>query len=171
MNEQAWFCRRQPLINICITCWYICILMLVPTASFWRSIMKREWKLSGVCRIQSHSKSNAICYHYVFTSQNDDNPIQFILVFHKGYLQLGIPSWGMKYGNIGMHDPIVSQCVEKTISTSEEEKILEGKIEISSSHTLVDTLHPYKNHCWKSIHDGQYWCMILMMFMFMMYSW
>lgn len=65
-----------------------------------------------------------------------------------------------------MHDPIVSQCVEKTISTSQEEKILEGKIEISSSHTLVATLHPYKNHFGKSIHDGQYWCMILMM-----YSW
>lgn len=55
-----------------------------------------------------------------------------------------------------MHDPIVSQCVEQTISTSQEEKILEGKIEISSSHTLADTLHPYKNHFGKSIHDGQY---------------
>lgn len=54
-----------------------------------------------------------------------------------------------------MHDPIVSQCVEKTISTSQEEEILEG-IEISSSHTLVDTLYPYKNHFGKSIHDGQY---------------
>lgn len=95
MNEQAWFCRRQQLINICIMCWYICILILVPTASFWRSIMKREWKLSGVCRIQSRSKSNSIYYHYVFTNQNDDNPIQFMLVFHKGDRQLGIPSWGM----------------------------------------------------------------------------
>lgn len=118
MDKQAWFCRRQPLINICIICWYIRILILVPTASFWRSIMKREWKLSGVCRIQSRSKSNSIYYHYVFTNQNDDNPIQFMLVFHKGDWQLGIPSWGSqgydrKYGNIGMHDPIVSQCVEK----------------------------------------------------------
>lgn len=95
MNKQAWFCRRQPLINICIICWYIRILILVPTASFWRSIMKREWKLSGVCRIQSRSKSNSIYYHYVFTNQNDDNPIQFMLVFHKGDRQLGIPSWGM----------------------------------------------------------------------------
>lgn len=165
MNEQAWFCRRQQLINICIMCWYICILILVPTASFWRSIMKREWKLSGVCRIQSRSKSNSIYYHYVFTNQNDDNPIQFMLVFHKGDRQLGIPSWGTM-GNMEIMacmTPLFHNVKKKTITTSQEEKILEGKIEISSSHTLADTLHPYKNHFGKSIHDGQYWCMILMM--------
>lgn len=69
---------------------------------------------------------------------------------------MGIFSWGMM-GNMEIMVCMILlfyNVQKKIIFIFQEEKILEGKIEILFSYIFVDILYFYKNYFGKLIYDG-----------------